>query len=226
MHDERLAMRRWVPWLAAAAAALLPCAPARAHSIRIFAQAEGRKIAGEVYFAGGGRGAHLTVTVRGPAGELLGKTTTDANGNFVFVPTRRCNHTFLVVSGDGHRASYPLEADLLPPDLPRGDGGAHQPSASGPVPAETAAPATAPAGERKTALASDEKITRVVLASDEQIARIVRSAVRLELDKYKGEVRLRDVLAGLGWIAGLAGAAMYVLSRRRGGRDGAGRQER
>ena len=95
-------------------------APAQAHKLKIFATASEKTISGYAYLGRGARPQHVTVEVLGPAGETLGETRTDDTGEFTFQATVRCDHTFIVDTGDGHRASYTVRADELPANLPAG----------------------------------------------------------------------------------------------------------
>lgn len=109
--------------LALAAAVVLLChAAAFAHNMRVFADVTGRTITGNAYMSGGGNPRNAQVIVLGPDGKQLGRTTTDEKGNFRFDATVRCDHTFVIDSGDGHRAECTVRAEELPKSLPgRGD---------------------------------------------------------------------------------------------------------
>jgi len=192
--------RIWAVTGAVAAALLLP-ADARAHKIRVFAEAKGRMIRGEVYLSGGGTCRNVEVVVRGPRGAELGRTRTDEKGVFQFAPTVRCDHKFIVETQDGHRAEFPLEAGELPPGLPAPAGGA---VASTPPPAATS-PATAPAAGEP----ADQ--------TPEALAAILRRAVRKELAASEDRVRMRDVLGGIGYIFGVLGVVMMWKCRKRRG---------
>jgi len=98
----------------ALAAWLIVCgAPALAHKINVFAYAEGKMVAGRVYFSGGGKARGMEVKAFGPDGKLLGDVTTDADGAFTFEATAPCDHTFVVETADGHIARYTVRADEL-----------------------------------------------------------------------------------------------------------------
>jgi len=178
--------------IAVAASGLLVCArPAEAHKLNVFAWVEGRQIVGEAYFRGHAPLAGAAVTFASPAGETLGKTTTDAGGKFLFTPKVRADHQIVVDAGDGHSQAFTVKADELPADLPAG------PSA----PSRPARPTPPPASEPARASGA---------GLESQIGQL-----RAELQEFKSEVRFRDVLGGIGYILGLMGVAFYVLGARK-----------
>lgn len=192
-------------WRAAAAAllvaGLLPAA-ASAHALNVFAYVEGRTIQGEAYFRGRVPARNVEVRVLGPSGEELGRTTTDQEGKFVFEAQLRCDHKLLVDTGDGHGGEYTVAAAELPDDLPPPGRPAAAPSPQ-PAAAPSAAP-QAPPGDARLAAKLDAVARQVV-------------ELRKQLDQYEQRTRLRDVLGGIGYIAGLAGLAYYFLGVRRRG---------
>ena len=184
---------------AAVAGAVLLCAPswAFAHGISLFAWAEGATIRGEAYFSGGGRARNAKIDVLDAGGRRIGETSTDAEGMFRFVATRRQEHRFVLATADGHRAECKVNAADLPDSLA---GAAAVPSVlRRPVPATRPAAQTAPAAPTSEFPAA--------------LRQEIRQAVRRELAEYEQRTRIRDVIGGIGYIFGLAGLA--VLLRRR-----------
>jgi nickel transport protein len=183
---------------------------AEAHKLKVFATATGGVIEGYAYFGTGGRARLSSVTVASPDGTLLGKTTTDDEGNFRYEATRRVDHVITVDGGDGHVASYTVAADELPQALSGGDGPAAK------LPAErTGAPvAAAPAISR----GGEDADLRAFI--DQSIARQIRP-LREQIDAYQEKISLHDVLGGLGYILGLGGLAFGFSQRRRRAQDGA-----
>jgi nickel transport protein len=192
--------------IAAAAACVLAAAPqAEAHQVNLFAAAEGRAIAGEAYFRGGVPVAGAIVKVFDPAGAALGETKTDAQGKFTIPCRYRCDHRLVLEVDGGHGAEYTVTAGELAEDLPPRDGAA---AASSPAPAVASIPveASSPAG------GSSE-----LNAVERQIAEL-----RRELARYQGEIRLRDVIGGVGYIVGAMGLWFFL----RGGRTAQQRPDR
>ncbi|WKW51920.1 carboxypeptidase regulatory-like domain-containing protein [Rhodomicrobium lacus] len=184
---------------------------AEAHKLKVFATATGGVIEGYAYFGTGGRARLSSVTVASPDGTLLGKTTTDDEGNFRYEATRRVDHVITVDGGDGHVASYTVAADELPQALASGgDAAAPKPS-----PERTGAPvAAAPAISR----GGEGADLRAFI--DQSIARQIRP-LREQIDAYQEKISLHDVLGGLGYILGLGGLAFGFSQRRRRAQDGA-----
>jgi len=186
--------------LAAAIAALvLAAGPAGAHKVNLFAEADGATVRGEAYFTGGGRPRNVVVQVVGPAAEALGETRTDDAGRFTFTATRRCDHTFVIDTGDGHLAKFTVEAAELPASLPGPRIGAR------PARAQPTRPSTTAPSEAVPALGE----------ANDALAEVVARAVRRELRARDQDVRVRDVIAGIGYIVGLAGLASLLLRRKR-----------
>lgn len=183
--------------LALLAMVALGPATAFAHKVNVFADVEEGQIVGKVYFRGGSPAQHVTVTALDPAGRELGKATTDAEGRFRLAARCRCDTKLVADTGDGHGADYLIEAKDLPEDLPAG------------VPATdaTAAPKAAPA---------ERDVTAIVLPDTHPSKGLEReiAAFREDLDAFRQETRIRDVLGGIGYILGLSGVAFYLLGRR------------
>jgi nickel transport protein len=176
-----------------AAGLVLGPGSALAHKLNVFAWVEGRKIIGEAYFRGRAPLVGGAVTVFGPGDEKLGQTTTDAAGRFQFEPKLRGDHRLLVDTGDGHSESFTVTGAELPADLPAAPSGK-----------QTTAP---PSVVSSPPIATDSSATSGAQA---QIA-----LLRAELQEFRHEIRVRDVLGGLGYIVGLMGVAFYFLGVRR-----------
>jgi nickel transport protein len=180
---------------------------ALAHKLNVYAVAAGRSIRGEAYFSGGGRPKNIEVVVLGPGGEELGRTRTDDKGVFRFLATRRCDHTFVVETADGHRAEHTVEADKLPNDLPAPPAAASRPAAA---PSTAAAPA---ATSPTTSPTTQEAIDKTLYA----LVGVFAQAVRKELKASEDRTRIRDVIGGIGYIFGAVGLlTMWKYRGKRG----------
>lgn len=187
-------MRNWTPALLAAALLTLSPAPLFAHKMNVFASAEGKTIRGKAYFSGGGPARNVTVTAYDPLGEEIGKTTTDNEGRFTLEARFHCDYQLLAETGDGHGGQYILAALALPTDLP--NKGAASPA--------SVFPATS-------------KPQPTVAVSADQLAGLRAEIVRLEeqLNAHENHIRMTDILGGIGYIAGISGAAYYYFGVRR-----------
>jgi nickel transport protein len=193
-----------------------PAAPAAAHSVFVFAGVTDHRIQGEVYFRGGTPARDAKVTLLGPGGETLGNTTTDEKGEFTFAVRVRCDHKLIADVGEGHRAEFTVSAEELPDDLPA-PGGAGSPPAKQPDHAEAASPhqpahnAAPPASTESLRTAPNaESLKADLQALQRQIARLQK-----DLNRSESELRLRDILGGVGYILGIMGLVFYFLGVRR-----------
>jgi nickel transport protein len=197
--------------LAALIAFMVTASSALAHRLNVFASVDGEKIVGYAYFPGGGRAHNAKIRILDDAGQLLGETTTDKNGDFSYIAQRRCEHIIVVESGDGHEGRWVIAADELPESLP------------GPQTTDGASDATPalstthdpPANAEPTA-AAPTPIDRQLLASliDKELSRQIRP-LREQLDQYENQTRIRDILGGIGYIIGLGGLAFFLTGRRK-----------
>lgn len=179
----------------------LTAAPAAAHQLNLFAAAEGRTLAGEAYFRGGTPVSEAAVKVYDPAGVLLGETKTDQAGKFTFECRNRCDHRLVIEVDGGHGAEFTVTAGELPEDLPpRGETAGAAPSQQSPA---------APAAAATVSTAASSDLRGEVRALGRQVAEL-----RRELARYQGEIRVRDVIGGVGYIVGAMGLWFFL----RGGR--------
>ena len=177
---------------------------ALAHRLNLFAYAEDATIVGSAYFSGGGAPAGAAVTAYGPDGAVLGQTTTDREGAFTLDATVRTDHRITVETADGHAAEFLVTAAELPARLPPGEAVA---------PADAAAPTAEPP---EPVAAVDAAIDDAALEA--MISRAVQQQVRplrQQLAAYSEEIRLRDIIGGIGYILGIFGLAAYAMALRR-----------
>ncbi len=185
--------------------------PAWAHKIRCFAAADGDRISGYAWMAGGVRPKNVPFRVFDPDGEILFEGTTDENGEFSFTPTRSCDHRIVVDAGEGHQAVFVVAADELPAGLA-------VPERSFDAIQSSSAPEALSAGPTPARPGDEGELERLIArAVSAQIA-----PLRRELAEFQGRQRLQDVIAGLGYIAGLAGAVFFFLGSKRTGRAAGG----
>lgn len=230
--------RRNAPWAATIAAALSLSAfatVAAAHEMNIFVQrVEGAAIHGRVYFKGGAAAQGVAVRATDSQGNSLGETTTDADGQFVFVAKTRCDHHFSAELEDGHATRRPalVRREQLPANLP---GPAHlssEPHSASPAAASNEEQRTSAAepllpGEGSPAAAQRSPATPsaapagVTDESAQPLGGVSAASVAAQLDdirerleRMETAVRWRDLLGGVGYILGAAGIAFYLMARR------------
>ena len=209
-------MARWVWWVVVAAL-VLAASPAEAHKLKVFATTIGRRINGTAYFVGGGPAKGAAVRVETRDGQTLATLQADDEGKFTFAAEARIDHVLVVDSGDGHSARFTVAALDLPESLPAAVGALTPTSSGGAEPlAASAAPLPTPAALPQAASVSPEALQTMIA---EVVAQQVRP-LREQLNNYEDQVRLRDIVGGLGYILGIAGLAVWL---RAGGKRGTAR---
>jgi len=179
---------------------------AHAHRLDLFVTADGAIIQGTATYAPGGPAQRGTVTFQAPDGTELGEVELGSDGSFAFQTPFRCDITVTVDTPDAHRARATIPAAELPQALPawRPDG------------EHDDAPQTGDGGMGEEASATavgdaDDLLPLIERAVSRQIA-----PLRQEIGQMEGAIRMRDILGGLGYIAGLAGLLLYFKTRRSG----------
>jgi nickel transport protein len=183
--------------------ALVPPA-VQAHLLKLFAAAEGTRIDGSVYYAGGSEAAGVSVIIRAPDGRVVAELRTDAEGRFTYSATERVDHLIAAETAEGHAARWVVTAGELSGDMP--------------TPVGIAVPSMSAAGSSQPAAASDAaSIPSGPLAAsiERAVARQIRP-LREQLRKHEERVRLRDLLGGIGYIVGIAGLVLWWRSRQGG----------
>lgn len=187
-----------------------------AHAVYIFAWPEADRICSESYFSKKNKVRGGTVEVYNAHGTLLASGTSDEAGGLCFAGLQNSGDLlFVVKAGQGHRGEFLLPAAPVS-DLA-------QPPAATPAPVPDTASATTPVQAPATTPAT----TPVHTAEDLQA--LIRATVREEIHRELEPLRRalverktdsgpswREVLGGLGWIAGLAGFGAWYAARRRG----------
>lgn len=170
-----------------AAIACLATNTALCHRLNVFAWVEGSQIAGEAYYAGGGKAANLPLIVLDTTDKEVFRTTTDADGTFRLPrPAVSGDLILRMDAGDGHAGQFVL----------------HQsPSA---IEQSTSHP-TSPTG---TVSPSNPDFEALL---DQKLAPINEHLARLAQRRNT----LQDALTGVGFILGIFGAAALVWTRKK-----------
>ena len=187
---------------------------ALAHKLNLFAAADGRRIEGEVYFAGGGKAADVPVLIQNADGETLAELRTGAAGGFAYQAAAPVAHRIIARTPDGHRAQWRIGAEALAGafETAGASGNPAQPAAAAAADA-AAAGAAPPAGAQHGTPAGPALDPAVTAAIERAVARQVRP-LREEAQAAREAVQFRDVLGGLGYILGLAGLGLWWRCRR------------
>jgi nickel transport protein len=198
---------------------LLAALPARAHKAKCFAAVEGDVISGYAWMGGGERARNAPYRVLGPDGSLLREGHTDAEGEFAFAPAGRCDHRILIDAGEGHLAAFTVPAGDLPAGLAAAVATAPPAAIRSDEPGMPAS--EGPRAPADTAAGGSGQSLEIIV--ERAVGRRIAPLQR-ELAEFQDRQRLQDIVAGLGYIAGLAGAAFFFLgSRRNRTRNGPGK---
>jgi nickel transport protein len=186
-----------------------------AHKFKVFASAAGDRIEGTAYFAGGSPAAGATVLIQDGQGRVLATLSPGEDGSFSYQALASVEHIVVARTGDGHEAKWSISADELAPAfaavkavereaLPSGAGLVSPPRPSEPTAGE-------PAAARQPADSGLDP--RMTAAIEQAVARQV-CPLREALNAAQDQVRLHDILGGIGYILGLAGLALWLRSRQ------------
>jgi nickel transport protein len=194
---------------------LMAAMPVLAHKLNVFAAADGARIVGSAYFAGGAKATGARIIITNAAGAVLAELDPAADGSFSYQASAPVAHRIIAESIDGHRAEWRITADELAGAFRSGAQDTSEPAAGGEgvrSKAETDSTADQPPPTTPVALAPglDAAIERAV-------ARQIRP-LREELLATRDALRLRDILGGVGYIFGLVGLALWWHGRRPPGR--------
>lgn len=209
---------------------------AAAHRVNLFAWSEGNAVQVESKFSDSTpvKGGKLTVTDTA-TGKVLATGKTADNGTWRFtLPAGYHSEkgvTVAIAAGEGHAATW----EMTPSDLPKTVTAAPTPKAApAKVPAKTEAkaPVKAAAPAAKPTPQQVENATVLVepgLTKDE-ITLIAQSAVEEKVAPLRQKIAelsnpnpsAKDVIGGLGWIFGIAGAAAlgYKKGKEKGEAEG------
>ena len=182
----------------------ISAAGAEAHSVYIFAFPENSQICTNSYFGAKNKVRGGRVSMATASGEVLATAQTDEQGNACFaLPESSRDLIFSVEAGDGHRGEFKLPASDIESIGTSGFGSDREPLERL-VPGDAARPDSA----------IYEGLTREDLR--QALAPIMRKLAEME-SSQNSRVNLRDVIGGLGWIIGLAGAGLWAAARKKPG---------
>jgi nickel transport protein len=174
--------------------------PSPAHALKIFATTDGQTITGSVYFRRGAPLVGTPVNAYTLDGELLSTAITGNDGRFTMKASGEHEHRLVAETVDGHRAELMLPAARLAPsrqtdNLPEEISGR-----------EVIPPRGSPEEGEPLALLIEQAVARQLLPLQEQ------------LDRHDQRLRIQDAVAGLGYILGIAGLALFWTARKQRGR--------
>ena len=179
-----------------------------AHRVNIFAWTAAGSIEAECAFSGGNPAQNSPVSVLDTAtGQILATEKTNSEGHCIFAITDSMRNapkglTLQVNAGSGHLGKWTIEASEL-----------NQTQAQAPAQEQTIDSSRADAAPSQPAASQPESLTisTEIAALRADIASLHREIASLKND----EPSVRDIVGGLGWIAGLVGVACWFSARRK-----------
>lgn len=219
---------------------LLLSNPALAHRLQLFASADGDQIEGRVYFVGGHSAHGVEVHVLDTQGGHVAKLISDDEGRFRARVPAAADYRVVANSGDGHRAEWPIAASEFvggfadegqasaggTGSVPNNAGASVPPSEvdSGAHPVASSVdcwPAGASLELALPALLQQARQEAIAQGVEAELERALEQAVarqllplREALAEAQAQASFRDLLGGLGYIAGLAGLGLWWTRRR------------
>ncbi len=169
-----------------------------AHALHLFANLQQDHIDGRAYYADQNPASHERVFLYDKEDKLLQKTITNENGMFRFNIDKPQNFKVVVQGEEGHRAETQItiiEKQLINPL------------------------------EQQLNQALDTKFQYVNHSSncktdilEKNIISVLQQemqSLKEQLNHYENKIRWHDVLGGLGYIFGLAGFFVYLITKRK-----------
>jgi len=173
---------------------------ASAHKVNIFAYAEGDTVYTESYFSDGRKVTGGAIEVYDTQKNKLLDGRTDENGQFNFKIPKKDDLKIVLVASMGHKNSYILSKDELPDAV---------------IANKKTKPANAKkenAPEKITGQITPDQIKKMLDASlDQRLKPVMRQLAKAEQKK----IYFTEVIGGIGYIFGIAGIALYFLSKKK-----------
>jgi nickel transport protein len=167
---------------------------AQAHLLKVFAFVEGNLITGSTYFVGGAPASGAQVKIMSADNRLLATLKPDIEGEFSYQATTFADHVIVADTGDGHVAQWRVpEAEMT------GTG--------------TSLPDQPVLTSKPVSDASDNQLSAMVEAA---VARQVQP-LRKQMIDYEEQVRLQDIIGGIGYILGVFGLIAWWQQKRKAG---------
>ena len=178
--------------------------PAIAHKVTIFAWVEGDTVYTQSKFGGGRKAKHAVVEVYDAKGDKLLDGKTDENGEFSFKLPKKAELKIVLLAGTGHRGEWRIPLKEI-------EGGEVNP---GSRPQSRASQTEKePSGNASPSISPADIQAAVERALDEKLKPFLR---RLAEDRQKEmEIKVTDIIGGIGYILGLVGIGAYFNYRKK-----------
>ncbi len=184
---------------------------ALAHRMDLYVYVDGAVIYGETRYVPSGAPNAGHVRLRTPDGALLAEFPLESDGSFQYQTPVRGDLNIQVDTPDAHRATFVLSEAELPEALPRWDDDAKAVDTVEGIGISDVA-ASDQSGTLEASLpehASQDLLSTLEQSIDRAVMR--QSAVlRNEIARIEHRIRFRDILGGIGYIAGIVGLLAYL----------------
>jgi len=188
--------------------------PALAHKVMIFAWVEGDTVHTQSKFSGGKKAKGALVTVFDTEGNRLLEGKTDENGEFSFKVPIKSGLKVVLNASMGHKAEWLIPAEeittvsVLKNNFPSSDLKTSPETISGLTDVNTAGKLLV---STSSGLTKQEIKDLIDESLDRKLAPVINMLANLQ-DRGPG---ITEIIGGIGYIFGLAGIALYFLSRRK-----------
>jgi nickel transport protein len=182
-----------------------PPLAAQAHRVTLFAWVQANKVHVQGTFGSGKPVKGGRIVVHDRQGNTVTEGKTDENGEFSFPITKKETLRLVLEAGMGHRAEWTVPAEELAQIDTKEPASNEHP----PAPSSNAEPTVHMPRNLEITRQDIEKIVDQVV--DKKLQPVIRMLTRLQ----ETGPSLRDILAGIGYILGLAGIAAYILGRKK-----------
>ena len=195
----------------------LSAAPVSAHKVTIFAWVEGDTVHTRSKFSGGKRAKNSTVVVYDKEGNLLLEGKTNDQGEFSFKVPKKTDLKVALKASMGHLAEWTIPASDLTGVGAAGEAGTEKSDTPKTVETVSPSPALTDTGIAEVAqsserlgLSREEVKTLINEALDKKLAPVMNMLA----ESMQGGPKMSEVMGGIGYIFGLVGVILYVVSRR------------
>ena len=164
------------------------------HNIHIFAGMEGTRIFGYVYSSDGRRVGNVRIKGIATDGNLIFQKRANEDGEFQFMVDQRRDLTLVAETKDGHWAEWNVKAREIPEPIGKDR------------------------GESNSDLAkrSNAKLKlRMMIREELKPLEAQFNRRNEEFERFRNEVRWRDVVGGVGYLLGIAGVACCLRARKK-----------
>ncbi len=182
---------------------------ASAHKVTIFAYVEGGKVYTESYYVDGTKCKNSEIEVYDKNGKKVLTGKTNDKGEFAFTPPCEGPLKLVLNASMGHRAETTVsKEDLM-------EGGAALSKETNNQESENTEVSSVSSSKSKEITITREELQKIL---NETLDKKLHPIMKLIAESREHGVSAKDVFAGLGYIFGLMGLAIYIKDIKKQGR--------